>query len=438
METTILLVFVFGYLVIALEHPLRLDKAASALATGVLCWTLYAISNMGSEAGFLLVEEQLAESVSEIAGILFFLMGAMTIVELVDGFEGFAPITSRVTMTSRRGLMWSVSGLTFFLSAALDNLTTTIVIISLLKKLIADPRDRLKLAGLVVLSANSGGAWTVIGDVTTTLLWIKHKIDPVAVMIDLFIPSVVCMVVPLLILTPFTKGNVERPKSGGNAGRPHAPGSIPRSKQLIILTMGLLGLMAVPVFKATTHLPPFMGMMLSLSVIWLSAELLNHSLPTETSTSTQVVSALQRIDLASVLFFMGVLLAVSCLGATGMLKHAAEWLDSTIGNMYAVTLLIGLLSSVVDNVPLVAAGIEMYDFPVNHPFWINLAYCAGTGGSFLIIGSAAGVAAMGLERINFFWYFRNISFLALAGYLAGAAVAYAQQQIFGLWGYVQG
>lgn len=432
MATTILLVFIFGYLVIALEHPLRLDKAASALMTGVICWTLYAVSGLGVEGFSHHVEEQLAESVSEIAGILFFLMGAMTIVELVDAFEGFSPVTSRVTMTSRLGLMWSVAILSFFLSAVLDNLTTTIVIVSLLKKLVADKNDRLKFAGLVVLSANAGGAWTVIGDVTTTLLWIKQKIDPVTVMVELIVPSLVCMIVPLIAISPFTRGHVERPKSVPSGGQPHAPGSIPRSRQYIVLAMGLAGLLAVPIFKAVTHLPPFMGMMLSLSVIWLGTELLNHSLPTEVRDSTQVVSVLRRIDLSSVLFFLGVLLAVSCLGATGTLKAAATWLDNSIGNMYVVTLLIGLLSSVVDNVPLVAAGIEMYDLPMNDPFWINLAYCAGTGGSFLIIGSAAGVAAMGLERINFFWYVRYISGLALLGYLSGAAVVYIQQVYLGI------
>lgn len=434
MESTVLLVFLFGYLVITLEHPLRLDKAATALATGVLCWSIYAIHSGGGAEGTHQVEHQLLEALGEISGILFFLMGAMTIVELVDAFEGFSPITSRVTMTNRRGLMWSVSLLTFFLSAVLDNLTTTIVIISLLKKLVADPQDRLKLAGLVVLAANSGGAWTVIGDVTTTLLWIKQRIDPVDVMFELFIPSLVCMVVPLLVLTPWTKGHVRRPKEAVDGGSPHAPGSIPRSRQTIILVMGLAGLIAVPIFKSVTHLPPFMGMMLSLSVIWLGAELLNHSLPPEIRSSTQVVSVLQRIDLASVLFFLGVLLAVSALAATGTLQAAAVWLDENVGNMYLVAVFIGLLSSIVDNVPLVAAGIEMYDFPVNHPFWMNLAYCAGTGGSCLIIGSAAGVAAMALERIHFFWYVRNISLLALLGYLAGFAVYYAQQMFFGTTG----
>lgn len=433
MITAILIVFVIGYMAIALEHPLRIDKAAAALGTGVLCWTIYAMLGGREEA-----VEDLTESVGEISGILFFLMGAMTIVELVDAFEGFAPITSRVRMTSRLGLMWTVSVLTFFLSAALDNLTTTIVIVSLLKKLVADRRDRLKLAGLVVLAANSGGAWTVIGDVTTTLLWINGRLNPVTVMIDLIVPSLVCMVTPLLILTPFTKGHVRRPVPAGGeeseGGAPHAPGSIPVSRQFAILGLGLAGLLAVPVFKTVTHLPPFMGMMLSLSVLWLGAEILNHGLPPHIRSGTQVVQVLRRIDLASVLFFLGVLLAVSCLGAVGVLDQLAITLDSTIGDRTAIALLIGVLSAVVDNVPLVAAGIEMYDLPTGDPFWTMLAYAAGTGGSCLIIGSAAGVAAMGLEKIDFIWYVRNISLLALVGYAAGAAAAIAQDYWIGFGG----
>lgn len=431
MITAILIVFVVGYAAIALEHPLRIDKAAAALGTGVLCWTIYAMIGGTEDA-----EHRLAESLGEISGILFFLMGAMTIVELVDAFEGFAPITSRVRITSRLGLMWTVSLLTFFLSAVLDNLTTTIVIVSLLKKLVADRNDRLRLAGLVVLAANSGGAWTVIGDVTTTLLWIQGRINPLNVMIDLIVPSLVCMVTPLLILTPFTRGHVTRParrrgEEGGAEGAPHAPGSIPVSRQFAILGLGLAGLLAVPVFKAVTHLPPFMGMMLSLSVIWLGAEILNHGLPPHIRSGTQVVQVLRRIDLASVLFFLGVLLAVSCLGAVGVLDQLAVTLDKVIGNRTAIAMLIGVLSSIVDNVPLVAAGIEMYDLPAGDPFWTMLAYAAGTGGSCLIIGSAAGVAAMGLERIDFIWYFRNISLLALIGYLAGAATAIAQHHFIG-------
>ncbi|WP_164102159.1 sodium:proton antiporter NhaD [Candidatus Laterigemmans baculatus] len=430
MTTAILIVFVIGYLAIALEHPLRIDKASAALATGVLCWTIYALWGGREHAS-----EQLAESFGEISGILFFLMGAMTIVELVDAFEGFSPITSRVRMTSRLQLMWAVSILTFFLSAALDNLTTTIVVVSLLKKLVADRKDRLRLAGLVILAANSGGAWTVIGDVTTTLLWIQGRIDPVNVMIDLFVPSLVCMVTPLLILTPFTRGHVTRPvlkaADGGDGAAAHHGPEIPVSRQIAILLLGLAGLLAVPAFKTFTHLPPFMGMMLSLSVLWLGAEILNHGLPPHVRSGTQVVKILRRIDLASVLFFLGVLLAVACLGANGMLDVAAETLNRAIGNQDAIALLIGLLSSVVDNVPLVAAGIEMYDYPVGHPFWTMLAYCAGTGGSFLIIGSAAGVAAMGLEKIDFLWYVRNISLLALIGYLAGAAAAIAQHHFIG-------
>lgn len=442
MLTAIAVVFVLGYLAIALEHQLRINKAASALFVGAVCWALYAIGFQqllpldrvpawfaaeaaldgitGAEvARSYLVEGQLLHLVAETAYILFFLMGAMTIVELVDAHEGFSLITNRIPSRSKVKLLWIIGWLTFFVSAVLDNLTTTIVMVSLLRKVIADRSTRLLFVGVVIIAANAGGAWTVIGDVTTTMLWIKHKISTVAVMRDLFLPSAVCLLVPLLALSRVLKGQIETQEP---AGGQIEDGGIQAWHRILFLVMGLLGLLSVPFFKAYTHLPPFMGMMLSLSVLWLVSELVAHTLDEQTRSTTGVLAALKRVDMSTILFFLGILLAVGSLSATGTLGNLAAWLDRVVPNRDIVAVIIGLVSAVVDNVPLVAAGIEMYTMPIDDRFWMLLAYCAGTGGSCLIIGSAAGVAAMGLERINFVWYATRIAPLALFGYLAGVGV----------------
>jgi Na+/H+ antiporter NhaD/arsenite permease-like protein len=321
-----------------------------------------------------------------------------------------------------------VGFLTFYLSSVLDNLTTTIVMVSLLRKIIADREDRLKFVGLVVIAANAGGAWTVIGDVTTTMLWIKHKIGVVPVMSALFLASKACLLVPLIGLTRSMKGGLLEPVEVSNG----MDKEIQPWHQWVFLSLGLLGLLSVPVFKAYTHLPPFMGMILALGVLWVVGEFVSHTLDEATRSSTGVLAVLQRIDMSSILFFLGILLAVGSLGSMGVLEAAAQWFDKvTNGNLKIVAIAIGLLSAVVDNVPLVAAGIEMYSFPENDTFWMMLAYCAGTGGSCLIIGSAAGVAAMGLEKIDFIWYAKNIGTWALAGYFAGIAVYLVQQMIVG-------
>ncbi len=443
MLMAMLTVFTVGYLLIALEHRLHVNKAATALFIGVVCWTLYAVDvhdllphdsipgwfNEESAAEHVddvslrfAIEHQHLTLTGEIASILFFLMGAMTIVELVDAHEGFALITDRIRTRSKTRLLWTVGLLTFFLSAALDNLTTTIVMVSLLKKLVADREDRLRFVGMVVIAANAGGAWTVIGDVTTTMLWIKHKIGTLPVMQELFAGSLVCLIVPLGILTMMMKGEVERP----GVQESDIEKNIQPWHQWLFLSLGLAGLISVPVFKGLTHLPPYMGMMLSLSVLWLVSELVSHTMDEATRSSTGVLAALRRVDMSSILFFLGILLAVGSLAACGVLSRSAEWLDQTLPNRDIVALAIGLISAVVDNVPLVAAAIEMYQLPTNHDFWMMLAYCAGTGGSCLIIGSAAGVAAMGIEHVDFLWYLRRISPIALAGYLAGAMVIIAQ------------
>jgi Na+/H+ antiporter NhaD/arsenite permease-like protein len=452
MLTVIILVFVLGYLAIALEHQIHINKAASAILTGVLCWTLYAIDyqtlvptqafehwhamHAGAEdQGGLdpklhfLVDGQLSHLFSETAGILFFLIGAMTIVELVDAHEGFSLITRYVRSKSKVSLLWVIGICTFFLSSVLDNLTTTIVMISVLRKLVADRELRLVYVGIVVIAANAGGAWTVIGDVTTTMLWMRHKISEWEVMRDLFLPSMACLLVPLGILSRQLKGELEPPKQ---TEADLEEKSIQTWHKALFLGLGVAGLLSVPIFKTYTHLPPFMGMMLSLGVLWIASEFVSHTMDEKTKSSTGVLSALRRIDMSSVLFFFGILLAVGSLGSMNVLTQLAEYLQATLKNQSLIAVIIGLVSAVVDNVPLVAAGIEMYSSsnPLNDPFWMLLAYCGGTGGSCLIIGSAAGVAAMGLEKIDFFWYFRKIAPLALAGYFAGIAVYFVQHAIF--------
>ncbi len=458
MEFVIIAIFIFGYLSIALEHSIKVDKAASALITGVLCWALFVVSAdsvaphlkealhhfkanyLGEHMLNSFFEERLLHHVSEIASILFFLMGAMTIVELVDAHEGFSIITNKITTTSKVKLLWVVAILTFFLSSVLDNLTTAIVMISLLRKLIKDKETRWFFGGIVIIAANAGGAWSPIGDVTTTMLWIKGQLPDVASMITgLFVPSILTIIVPLFILTYRMKGSqIERPLKA--EGAEHYLNPTTQMERVTVLILGIAGLLFVPVFKTVTHLPPFMGMMLSLGVIWVVTELMHKTKNKESKHSLSVIGVLQKIDVSSVLFFLGILLAVSALQEIGHLMIVAEFLDKTIGNIYGINIAIGFLSSIVDNVPLVAAAQGMYLIPTqaiidvaanpeylknflpNGAFWQFLAYCAGVGGSCLIIGSAAGVAVMGLEKIDFIWYLKKITFLAVIGYLSGAAV----------------
>ncbi len=436
------IIFVFGYIAIATEHSIHIDKTASALLTGVLVWTVYILSSstlvdISSLPQWFLDEHslkdateiattwvshhQLIESLGEISSILFFLMGAMTIVELVDTYGGFSVITDRIKSTSTVKLLWIVGLIAFFLSAALDNLTTTIVMISLLRKLVSSREDRLFFAGIIVIAANAGGAWSPIGDVTTTMLWIGGQISSLNIMKALILPSLITIIVPLVFLSFTLRGK-----------RVTTPEALPENihyqvsagQRNLIFSMGMLGLLFVPVFKTITHLPPFMGMLFSMSVLWVVSERMHKKNCEEVvSAGLHFVTVLKRIDTASVLFFLGILLAVSALQATGLLASVALGLDKSVGNMDIIIFLIGLLSSVVDNVPLVAAAMGMYDmvtFPMDHEMWEFLAYAAGTGGSVLIIGSAAGVAAMGMERINFFWYMKVMSPLALIGYVAGA------------------
>jgi Na+/H+ antiporter NhaD/arsenite permease-like protein len=440
MATLVLVVFILGYLFIAMEHTVKIDKAASALIAGMLSWAIYVFSITGVEGHDLQhVIEHGMEGVThsgglihhlyDIASILFFLLGAMTIVEMVDAHEGFSVITDRIKTTDKVKLLWIICILTFFFSAVLDNLTTSIVMISLLRKLISDQKTRWFYAGMVVVAANAGGAWSPIGDVTTTMLWIKGQLPAYEVIVtNLFIPSFVAAVIPLAILSFTMKGNVERPAKETAVNEFLDP-TTPFERRLIF-TMGVLGLLFVPVFKTVTHLPPFMGMMLSLGIIWVVTEIIHRTKNTEQKQKLSVISVLRKVDTPSVLFFLGILLAVSALQEIGHLAELASFLRDNVGDIYAINVIIGLLSAIVDNVPLVAAAQGMYPveatgvYAASGNFWQMLAYCAGTGGSALIIGSAAGVAVMGLERINFFWYLKKISGLALIGYFAGAITYY--------------
>ncbi|MCC6295456.1 MAG: sodium:proton antiporter NhaD [Pseudomonadales bacterium] len=434
-------VFVIGYLCIALEHPLKIDKAASAILTAVVCWTILVLGAEQIFAGAELghgVPGELRHHLGEIAEILFFLLGAMTIVELVDAHEGFRVITDRIATNSRVYLLWMISLLTIFLSAVLDNLTTTIVMVSLIRKLVRDREERWFYAGMVVIAANAGGAWSPIGDVTTTMLWIGNQISTLSIIKQLFLPSLICLLIPLLLVSGRLKGDLERP-AAALAYEDVVDPTTPFERKLVF-TMGLGALVFVPVFKTFTHLPPYMGMLFGLSVLWVTTEILHRDKNQEDKHPLSVVGVLRRVDTTSVLFFLGILLAVSSLATAGHLNQVAAYLREGLGNIYAINIAIGLLSSVVDNVPLVAGAMKMYPlampeavaaaggdaewlqhFVRDGRFWELLAYCAGTGGSCLIIGSAAGVAAMGMERIDFFWYLKRISLLALVGYLAGAA-----------------
>jgi Na+/H+ antiporter NhaD/arsenite permease-like protein len=446
MELVIALIFVVGYLAIALEHPIKINKTASALVTGVLCWTLFMVADspptllesshykhfvdelQRNVADFSLLSpvdihreyviEQLGDHLNEIAQILFFLMGAMTIVELIDAHQGFKFITERIRTKSPKKLLWIVCGVAFVLSAILDNLTTTIVMVSLIRKLIPNKEMRLFFAGMIVVAANAGGAWSPIGDVTTTMLWIGGQITAVNIVKTLILPSIVCAVIPLIYLNFRLKGDLGLPEKKETEKETGSANS-----GILMLIIGVAALISVPIFKTVTHLPPYLGMMLGLGVLWVVSELINPDMDEAERKHFTAAHALTRIDMPSVLFFLGILLAVGSLEAMGTLHNFAEYLAHTLGDNRIIITLIGILSSIVDNVPLVAASMGMYDmniYPTDHMIWEYLAYCAGTGGSMLIIGSAAGVAAMGMEKIEFIWYLKRISLLALMGYFAGA------------------
>jgi Na+/H+ antiporter NhaD/arsenite permease-like protein len=412
----VLILFIIGYLAIALEQYIGINKSAIALLMGVLCWVILVFSNDSIN-----VQELLNQHVAQSSGILFFLLGAMTIVELIDAHNGFDIITDKIKITSTFKILWLIAGITFFLSAILDNLTTTIVMISVVRKLIAQPKLRIYFAGIIVIAANAGGAWSPIGDVTTTMLWIGNQITEWHIIKAVLFPSFISVVVPLLISSFMVKDKIEIPTKQINDDE----FKLPRSQQLLILVVGLLTLLFVPVFKIVTHLPPFLGMLFGLGLLWLLTEIVHGKKEEADKKNVSVLTALQKIDTPSILFFFGILLSIGALQSAGILSQLSQLLSNLIPNQNWTVFSLGLLSSILDNVPLVAATQGMYplsEIPTDDFFWHYIAYCTGCGGSILIIGSAAGVAAMGIEKIDFFTYIKQTGILALLGYIAGAFV----------------
>jgi Na+/H+ antiporter NhaD/arsenite permease-like protein len=457
MFVLMIIVFVIGYACIALEHKLKIDKAATALMLGALMWILFVIGKESilndpsienaswqkyctthpegdpHDSDFMnsfVFEEESLLHLGETSETLFFLLGAMTIVAIIDKHNGFSIITDRITTRSKRKLLWMLSLLTFFMSAVLDNLTTTIVMVTLLNKLVADRHLRWTYAGMIILAANAGGAWSPIGDVTTIMLWIGGYITAAKVVAMLIVPSLVSMIIPLVVLGFSLKGELETPKTSEVL----SSDSDSRLKGFC-LYWGIGSLLMVPVLKTVLHLPPYMGMILMLGIFWLITDLVHHHNGDHRENS--VAKVLTGVDVPTILFFLGILSAVAALQTSGHLAAMSSWLDETCNkNTYGIGLTIGILSSIVDNVPLVAGSMGMYelgaspDLVLDGTFWQLLAYAAGTGGSILIIGSAAGVAAMGLEKIEFVWYLKHISWLALIGYFAGALCFWLMHSAF--------
>ena len=447
MESVIILIFIIGYLSITLEHPLKLDKTVPALIMASLIWALLAV---GFHAGWFDVidthenawsflsggevaeegfDNTLLHHLGKTAEILIFLIGAMTIVEIIDLHRGFEVLKGAVRTRSKRKLLWIIGILAFILSAIIDNLTATIVLITLLRKLIPEKNDRLWYASMVVIAANAGGAWSPIGDVTTTMLWIADNVTALKLIEYVVIPSLVCFVVPFAIASylPAFKGQIEVDPT-----EDHEAERLLSSRTMLFLGLGMI--VSVPIFKTLTHLPPYMGMMLALGVVWLVSEYIHpeEDFSKERRHLYSAHKALSRIEISSILFFLGILMAVAGLESlvygtvageeVGTLRYLAEILQGAIPNQDVVVMLLGVLSAIIDNVPLVAASMGMYDSPTDSVLWHFIAYCAGTGGSMLIIGSAAGVAAMGMEKIDFIWYLKKIAWLAFIGFFAGAMV----------------
>ncbi len=420
MTLALVLIFVAGYLFITLEHPLRLNKAAFAMITGVACWLVLVWG--GHDTGE--TNRHLLEHLGDIASILFFLLGAMTIVELIDLHDGFEVIKQKVRTQKKPMLLLVVTLLTFWLSAVLDNLTTAILMTTLLSKFLSGEEDRFWFAGMIIIAANAGGAWSPMGDVTTTMLWIGGQVTAFNIMVTLILPSIAVCALPLGILMVKFRGQTILHPEDQVSGRIHA-----RESNGVLIS-GILLLLLVPVFKVLTHLPPFMGMLLSLGLMWIITTLIHFHKKPDHRRKYSVAGALEKIDASSILFFLGILLAVAALETQGMLKQLAVVMDQALGNYYAVGTALGLISALVDNVPLVAAAQGMYDmqaFPTDHPFWEFVALTTGTGGSAIIIGSAAGVAVMGIEKIHFMWYLKRISWLALAGFISGILVFWLQE-----------
>lgn len=447
MFTIMAILFIVGYVCIALEHVIHVNKSATALLLGTLLWVCLAFAPpsallvysdfqsflaVNPDSSFIswLTGHPLLEHLGETAEILFFLLGAMTIVELVDTHKGFALITDKIVTTKKTSLLWVFCLLSFFMSAVLDNMTTTIVMVTLSRKLIFDRADRWLFVGMIVLAANAGGAWSPIGDVTTIMLWVAGKVSTLNIIKETFLASLVSIIVPAFILSLKMKGNVERAQSSSQ----NKYNDIPQWQSKLVFIAGVGALLFVPVFKTVTHLPPYLGMLGGLGFLWILTDLLHKKEP-EKRAKNLVTAVLQKIDTSSILFFLGILMAVAALQTYGHLQLLSQSLDQISiqepEKYYFITTVIGLLSAIVDNVPLVAGAMGMYNFPMDHYFWELLAYTAGTGGSILIIGSAAGVAAMGMEKIDFIWYVKKISWLALIGFFSGLIVFILQKTFIG-------
>lgn len=438
---SIVVVFVLGYALIAMESLTKVNKAAIALLMLVACWTLY-MFDPASYVGLMhpgysgenvieKVTSIIQEHLGDTSTTLFFLMGAMTIVEIVDQNGGFNWVRKVMLTKSKRALLWRIAFMTFFLSAILDNLTTSIVMIMILRKLVSDHKDRLVYASLVIIAANSGGAFSPIGDVTTIMLWNKGLITAAGVIAEIFVPSVLSMVIPAFIMQSMLKGELSVSVANSNDGQNTSVSDFTEGQRKAVFWLGVGGLIFVPIFKSITHLPPFVGILLVLGVLWTATEIFYRNLRRghdSEGTKKRVVNLLSRVDMSTILFFLGILMAVACLEEIGVLVSLGKGLNVAFnGNHYLVTGVIGVLSSIVDNVPLVAGCMGMYpleaagDMAVDGVFWQLLAYCAGVGGSMLIVGSAAGVVVMGLEKITFGWYMKHISWIAFIGYIVGIA-----------------
>ena len=441
MTLTVLIIalFVLGYLCIALESVLEINKAAIALLMCVGCWTLLMVGVQGffpeMPDGVSYVTERIQHHLGDAGETLFFLMGAMTIVEIVDSNGGFNFVRDAIKTRSKRKLMWRVAFMTFFLSAILDNLTTSIVMIMVLRKLVRSREERLIYAGLIIIAANSGGAFSPIGDVTTIMLWIKGVITTQGVLTEIFIPSLVSMVIPALILSLSLKGKFDKEQNL----KVNEVSAFTKNQRKIIFALGVGGLIFVPVFKTLTHMPPFMGILLVLGVLWTATEVFHRMQQTSESDTMakRVTDLLSKIDLSTIMFFLGILMAVAVLQEIGVLTAMGEGLNEAFaGNYYLINGIIGVLSSIVDNVPLVAGCMGMYPvaaegaMAIDGIFWQLLAYCAGVGGSMLIIGSAAGVVVMGLEKISFGWYLKKITWIAFVGYLAGIGCYWVEKLFY--------
>lgn len=441
MTLLIVVVFIAGYILIAFEHPIKIDKAATALLTGVICWIIlmFGIHQMPvmSEPGSILpdvhafIQDSLFKHLGNIAEILFFLLGSMVIVELMDVHQGFRVITDRINTTSRIKLLWIISWITFLLSTGLNNMTTAIVMCALLRRLIKKQEDLWLFGGFIIIASNSGGAWSPIGDVTTIMLWIGGQITALNIIHATFLASFVSLLLPLLIGTYLLQNDKSRIEAIASHEIKSSVTTTPFERNLVF-AFGIISLLAIPVFNAITHLPPYMGILLAVGLLWCLTDVLHRHKKPEIRREFSVAYILHKIDTPTILFFLGILLAVASLEVSGHLHAFAFVLNKNFGNIYLINGIIGLMSSVVDNVPLVAACMGMYnlsDFPTDHNFWELLAYCAGTGGSLLIIGSAAGIATMGLLKMNFLWYLKKISLYALIGYLAGIGVYYLQHHL---------